>query len=73
MVWRVGETVHRRIRSGSSLYDLNSILDSWVFGDFIYWPFGLGYRRPLTYLRMLIEAKCVKRTFSIEKGMKIVG
>jgi hypothetical protein len=39
----------------------------------MYWAFGLRYRRPLTFLRMLIEAKCVKWTFSIKKRMKRVG
>jgi hypothetical protein len=39
----------------------------------MYWAFGLRYMRSLIFLRMLIEAKCVKRTFSIEKGMKRVG
>jgi hypothetical protein len=52
---------------------LHDLAQSWVFDEFMYWAFGLRYRRPLKFLRMLIEAKCVKRTFSIEKRMKKVG
>jgi sterol-4alpha-carboxylate 3-dehydrogenase (decarboxylating) len=41
--------------------------------EWMYWIFTLGYMRPLTFRRMLIETTCVERTFSIEKAKERLG
>jgi sterol-4alpha-carboxylate 3-dehydrogenase (decarboxylating) len=71
MVWRAAgdHTPPEQIRVIPARFILNlASLTEWM-----YWIFTLGYKRPLTFRRMLIETTCVERTFSIEKAKERLG
>jgi sterol-4alpha-carboxylate 3-dehydrogenase (decarboxylating) len=49
------------------------ILNLASFTEWMYWVFTLGWKRPLSFRRALLETTCVERTFSIEKARERLG
>lgn len=49
------------------------ILNLATLTEWVYWIFTLGYKKPTTFRRALIETTCVERTFSIEKARERLG
>jgi sterol-4alpha-carboxylate 3-dehydrogenase (decarboxylating) len=71
LIWRAAgdHTPPEQIRVIPAWFILNlASLTEWV-----YWIFTLGYKRPTTFRRVLLETTCVERTFSIEKAKERLG
>ena len=71
MVWRAAgdHTPPEQITVIPAWFILNlASLTEWA-----YWIFTLGYKKPLTFRRALLEPTCVERTFSIEKAKERLG